>query len=88
VDPVVKSLPPDLSNVSLVSNELDAIRGADAVVICTEWPEFHQVPWLEAVRAMKRKLILDANGFLRKELKEIPGVDHVCVGTTTPNAPH
>ncbi|HZR21919.1 MAG TPA: nucleotide sugar dehydrogenase [Verrucomicrobiae bacterium] len=83
-DPIVKNLSQDLSNVTLISNPIDAIRGADAVVVCTEWPEFRRVNWPEAVQSMKGRLILDANGFLRKELKEIPGVDHVCVGTAQP----
>jgi UDPglucose 6-dehydrogenase len=76
----VKKLPDELSKVSLVSNSMAAIRGSEAVVVCTEWPEFRQLNWVEAVAAMKGKLILDANGFLRKELKEIPNLEHVSVG--------
>ena len=80
VDPSVKALPEDLGIV-LTPDAGRAMAGADAVVICTEWPEFRQIAWAEASRAMKGRLILDANGFLRKELKDLPNVDHVSVGT-------
>lgn len=80
VDPAVKSLPPELAGVSLVSGVAGAVVQADAVVVCTEWPEFRQVNWIEAARAMGGGLILDANGFLAKELKEVRGVEHVSVG--------
>ena len=53
---------------------------ADAVVVCTEWPEFRRVNWVDAVQGMVGRLVLDANGFLENELKAVPGVEHVSVG--------
>jgi hypothetical protein len=29
---------------------------------------------------MKQKVVVDANRFLEKELKEVPGVEHLSVG--------
>ena len=82
VDPVVKSLPEDLSKTALFSSVPEALLHADAVVICTEWPEFRRINWLEAVKRMSGRLVLDANRFLEKELKQAPGVDHVSVGVS------
>jgi UDPglucose 6-dehydrogenase len=80
VDPVVKSLPPELAGVSLMPGVAEALAKVDAVVVCTEWPEFRQVNWVDAATAMGGGLILDANGFLAKELKDVAGVEHVSVG--------
>jgi len=80
VDPAVKTLPGELANVSLVSSVAEAANRADALVVCTEWPEFRQVNWKETAQAMAGNLVLDANGFLGKELKAVPGLEHISVG--------
>jgi UDPglucose 6-dehydrogenase len=80
VDPAIKRLPADLAKIALVSNVPEAIVKADAVVVCTEWPEFRQVNWVDAVKRMSGRLVLDANRFLENELKNAPGVEHVSVG--------
>jgi UDPglucose 6-dehydrogenase len=80
MDPVVKSLPAELAKIVLVSSVIEALAEAEAVVVCTEWPEFRQVNWAEALSVMARRLVLDANGFLQKELKDAPRVEHVSVG--------
>lgn len=79
-DPVVKSLPADLPSATLVANIGDALRNADAAAICTEWPQIRQAPWNEVIGAMRQRVIIDANGFLEKELKGLRGVEHLSVG--------
>lgn len=81
VDPVVKRLAADLSKVELKSGAAEALVGADAVVVCTEWPQFREVDWHAAVQRMAGRLVLDANGFLGKELAGLP-VAHVAVGVS------
>jgi UDPglucose 6-dehydrogenase len=78
-DPAVKHLPPELARIELLSNVSDAVAGADAVVVCTEWPEFRQVDWRSAMKPMTGRLVLDANGFLEKELSAV-GIEVVSVG--------
>lgn len=80
VDPAVKTLPADLWKIALGSSVIETVAKADAAVVCTEWPEFREVRWTDAVEIMTRRLVLDANGFLEKALKEVPGVEHLCVG--------
>jgi UDPglucose 6-dehydrogenase len=80
LDPVVKRLPKDLKNTALSSDVSEALEGADAVVVCTEWPEFKTVNWLQAAQKMRHRLVLDANGFLSKEFKGIEMLDYVSVG--------
>ena len=79
-DPAVKSLPTELSAVSLAADVAGALSGADAAVICTEWPQFREADWAGIVPAMRQRVFVDANRFLEKELKSIPGVEHLSVG--------
>jgi UDPglucose 6-dehydrogenase len=69
-----------LDGVILTESLAEAMQGADAAVVCTEWPEFRQADWGKLVAAMKQKAVVDANRFLEKELKEVPGVEHLSVG--------
>ena len=79
-DPAIKSLPPELSKVSLAKDVAGALREVDAAVICTEWPEFRQADWAKIVPQMRQRVFVDANRFLEKELKNITGVEHLSVG--------
>ena len=46
----------------------DALRGADAVIVMTEWQEYRDLDWERAVASMRRRLIVDTRGVL----KELP----------------
>jgi UDPglucose 6-dehydrogenase len=79
-DPAVKSLPKELRAISLAVDIAAALDGADAAVVCTEWPQFRQADWPRIVSAMKQPVFVDANRFLEKELKNITGVEHLSAG--------
>jgi UDPglucose 6-dehydrogenase len=79
-DPAVKRLPAELDPVRLAAQIADAVKGADAAVVCTEWPEFRRADWTQLVPTMRRPVFVDANRFLEKELKSLPGVEHLSVG--------
>jgi len=79
-DPAVKALPAELNSVALAHNAAEALTGAEAGVVCTEWPQFRQVDWAKIVPPMRQPIFVDANRFLEKELKAIPGVEHLSVG--------
>jgi UDP-glucose 6-dehydrogenase len=69
-----------LGKVLLAADIAGALRNADAAVICTEWLQFHQADWAKIVPTMRQRVFVDANRFLEKELKSIPGVEHLSVG--------
>jgi UDPglucose 6-dehydrogenase len=73
-------LPPELSNVSLAKDIPTALQDADAVVICTEWPQFRQADWAKMIPQMRQPVVVDANRFLENELKSIAGGEHLSVG--------
>jgi UDPglucose 6-dehydrogenase len=79
-DPTVKRLPAELAPVRLAAQVADAVKGADAAVVCTEWPEFRGADWAKIAPAMRQRIFVDANRFLEKELKDLPAVEHLSVG--------
>ena len=80
-DPVVRQLPPEVAAAALRPSIAEAITGADAAVVCTEWPEFRQAPWSELVRLLHSPpIVIDANRFLDAEVKNIPQLEHLSVG--------
>lgn len=79
-DPAVKQLPPELAAVSLEANLAGALTGAEAAVVCTEWPQFRQAAWSDLARLMRQPVFVDANRFLEKELKAVPGLELLSVG--------
>jgi UDPglucose 6-dehydrogenase len=72
-----------LSALSLAADVAAALNGADAAVVCTEWPQFRQADWVNLVPAMRSPFSWTPTGFLEKELKGIAGVEHLSVGRAT-----
>ncbi len=79
-DPAVKSLPEQFAAIRLYASPLDAARGADALVIATEWPDYRTVSMTETLTAMHSTIVLDANRFLAASLEALPNVTYVAVG--------
>ena len=79
-DPAVNHLPAELKSVSFAADVSTALTGAEAVAVCTEWPQFRQADWAKIVPTMRSSVFVDANRFLEKELKNLPGVEHLSVG--------
>jgi UDPglucose 6-dehydrogenase len=79
-DPAIRELPADLRAVLLAADLPSALAGADAAMVCTEWPQFRHAPWPNLVPRMRQPLFVDANRFLEKELKTLPGVELLSVG--------
>ena len=50
--------------VELRDSALDALEGADAAVLVTEWPEFAELDWAAAAERMARPLLIDGRNFL------------------------
>ena len=79
-DPVVKRLPGELAAVVMAGSVAEALASADAAVICTEWPEFRRADWPDIVAAMRGRIIVDANRFLERDMKDVAGVRYFSVG--------
>jgi UDPglucose 6-dehydrogenase len=57
-DPMVHSLPEELSQIELCADPGEALRDAGALVVSTEWPEYKTAP------VRKGMIVIDANRFL------------------------
>ena len=68
-DPVAGAKAQDmLAGARIAESALDAIDGADAVVLVTEWPEFRELDWTgEVKRRMRVPLVVDGRNFLDRE---------------------
>jgi UDPglucose 6-dehydrogenase len=70
----------DVIGLELVGSALAALRGADALVIVTEWKEFRGVD-LEAMRPlMRRPLILDGRNILDPAAARAAGFEYHGIG--------
>ena len=77
-DPVAK--PTDLAGVTLCASVLDAVRGADAAVIVTEWSELREFATAEARDAMARPLIVDGRNLLDPVATRAAGFEYEGIG--------
>jgi UDPglucose 6-dehydrogenase len=80
-DPSQPPLPPELAFIQFKSSAAEAADGADAVVLCTEWPEFRTLDWPALLARLRRPLVIDAARFLEKPLAGLPNVQHITVGS-------
>src|SRR4051794_6367591 len=53
-----------IGGVEFAGSALEAVDGADAVVLVTEWGEFSQLDWAEAARRMRGEVVVDGRNFL------------------------
>ncbi len=64
-DPVAEEQARKLvSSISFADSALDAVDGADAVVLVTEWPEFIDLDWQAVAQAMRGTLVIDGRNAL------------------------
>ena len=70
----------DTVGLTLVDSAEAALKGADALLIVTEWREF-RTPDFDAVKAaLKQPLILDGRNLYEPELMRALGIDYLGVG--------
>jgi UDPglucose 6-dehydrogenase len=80
-DPSLSALPADLAFVTLHADEASLVRGAAALVVCTEWPQFRKrTDWRALVATMSQPLVIDATRFLADQVGAIPGLTYFNVG--------
>ena len=80
-DPSRPALPPELAFLAFSADPAETLAGADAAVLCTEWPEFRPLDWAALVKSLRRPIVLDAGRFLEKSLTGLPGLQYITVGS-------
>ena len=67
-------------SVELAGTALEALEGADAAVLVTEWPEFSELDWAAAGERMARPLVVDGRNFLDAEALRGAGIAYEGIG--------
>ncbi len=73
-----------LPGLAFVANQSEALDGADALVIATEWKEFRN-PDFDAIKAtLKHPLIFDGRNLYDPKLMAMLGIDYRAIGRAAP----
>ena len=68
------------NRINLCKNEYDALEGADALLIVTEWPVFRQPEFDLMASKMKSKLIFDGRNLYPVHQMEELGFTYISIG--------
>lgn len=80
-DPAISALPDKKHSAIQIKQSIsEAINGANAVVVATEWPEFNQITAEQLKSLMQQPIVLDANAFLKKNFANEEKIDYLTVG--------
>lgn len=79
-DPHVSSLPNELKTVRLCADARSAAKGADALVVGNESPEFRNLAADDVAGAMKGRVVLDPGRFLAAALASDKRFTYISVG--------
>ena len=69
-----------LVGVVFAESALDALEGADACIIVTEWPEFADLDWGAAGERMAGRLVIDGRNFVDPEAVKTAGFTYEGIG--------
>lgn len=67
-------------NMQLVPDAYEAIEGADALVLMTEWPEYKRPSWTKISNAMRGKVIFDFRNQYSFQVLQNLGFHYECIG--------
>ena len=64
----------------IVDDMYEAAKGADALVVCTDWDEFKSPNWDKLATLMKSKVVFDGRNLYRPATMQENGYTHYSVG--------
>jgi len=69
-----------LGSVEMATSAMEALEGADAAVLVTEWREFAELDWRAVAERMARPLLVDGRNFLDPEELLSAGFEYEGIG--------
>jgi UDPglucose 6-dehydrogenase len=69
-----------MTGVEFAGSAIEALRGADACIVVTEWPEFAELDWREAAEVMQGSLVIDGRNFVDPEAVRAAGFLYEGIG--------
>jgi UDPglucose 6-dehydrogenase len=86
-DPVAEQAARDLlPDVEFCASAADALDGADAAVLVTEWPEFAELDWGALRERMATPLLIDGRNFLDPDVLRDAGFTYEGIGRANARA--
>lgn len=80
-DPSLKKLPAEYEEKFIVSSTIiGALKGSDALVVATEWPDYKVLSVDDVLQTMHKPIVIDANRFLEKPLGQDKRICYFAVG--------
>lgn len=70
----------DRDDLSLVATKDEAIDGADALVICTEWKAFRAMDYQKVKSELKSPVIIDGRNLYDPQIVKSYGIDYLPIG--------
>jgi UDPglucose 6-dehydrogenase len=64
----------------MVSDPYDCVRGADAVVLVTEWPEYRALDWARVAQLVRRHVVIDGRNCLDGDAVVAAGFTYISIG--------
>jgi len=69
-----------LHGVEIAETALEALDGADAAVLVTEWPELRNLDWAAAGKRMRQRIVVDGRNFLDPDALRALGFAYEGIG--------
>lgn len=69
-----------LDGVRIAASALEALDGADAAILVTEWPELRELDWAEAGARMRQRVLVDGRNMLDPAEMRGYGFDYEGIG--------
>ncbi len=69
-----------MGGVEFADSAMDALDGADACVLVTEWPEFRGLDWQEVAKRMPGRLVIDGRNFVDPDVVRAAGFIYEGIG--------
>ena len=74
-----------MRGVEFAGSADEALTGADAVVLVTEWPEFRELDLAAVAGAMRGRLLVDGRNFFDPEAVRAAGLAYEAIGRPSLN---
>ena len=75
-----------LAGVEIAATPEEALDGADAVVVVTEWPQIAEIDWPVAATSMRHALLVDGRNMLDPDLLRSAGFTYEGIGRAAAQA--
>jgi UDPglucose 6-dehydrogenase len=80
-DPVARTVAArSLPRTQIVADPYECVRGADAVAIVTEWPEYRNLDWNKVAQLVRRPLVIDGRNCLDGDKMAEAGFTYISIG--------